>query len=257
MPRRRYLIVGAFAERPFTGNPAAVVLLPGPGDEQWMESVAAEFGLSETAFVYRLAQGTWALRWLTPIVEVALCGHATLAAAHALWRLNLEPETGPIRFVTRSGELLADHDDGQIRLGLPSRPIRPAHEPSDLAACLGGVPCRLIGQTLEPDPAARDYLIELPDEAAIQAARPAFSELARCGRGEPVLRPRPGNPGRSGDPSRTLRAIRLLVRAAGPRQLPRPAVVCPYRDTSGAGTRRPTHLIGTAITVMSGVIHAI
>lgn len=79
-------IIDAFTERPFAGNPAAVCLLP-DGDwpeERWLRQVAREMNLSETAFVRRLPDGDWALRWFTPMTEVPLCGHGTLAATHAL-----------------------------------------------------------------------------------------------------------------------------------------------------------------------------
>src|SRR3712207_6793461 len=103
---QRILQVDAFTARPFAGNPAAVCVLPGPAQERWMQDVAREMNLSETAFVHRRADG-FGLRWFTPAVEVDLCGHATLAAAHALWEgRHLDP--GAVaRFHTRSGVLTA------------------------------------------------------------------------------------------------------------------------------------------------------
>jgi PhzF family phenazine biosynthesis protein len=275
MSAPQYLVVDAFAERPFTGNPAAVVLLPGPADEQWMGSVAAEFGLSETAFVYRLAEGAWALRWMTPIVEVPLCGHATLAAAHALWSLDLEPGTRQISFATRSGELKVDQDNGRIRLDLPSRPIGPIRAPGDLAPvdmaqCLGGVACRVVGQTLEPDPDVRDYLIEVADQAALAAARPVFSELARWPTGGVILTA-------PADPS----DVDVVSRYFAPRQgiQEDPVTGSAHCALSGYWSARlgrdsfrarqlsarpgtlqvlargdRTHLVGAAITMMSGEI---
>src|SRR4051812_48030336 len=96
------LVVDAFADRPFAGNPAAVCVLPGPADENWMREVAREMNLSETAFLHREGDGAFALRWLTPAVEVDLCGHATLASAHVLWSEGHLPSSEEARFRTRS-----------------------------------------------------------------------------------------------------------------------------------------------------------
>jgi PhzF family phenazine biosynthesis protein len=91
--------VDAFTNRPFGGNPAAVCWLESEADPRWMQAVAAEMNLSETAFVRRLPDG-YELRWFTPTVEVDLCGHATLATAHALWSSELIPRHQPLRFQT-------------------------------------------------------------------------------------------------------------------------------------------------------------
>src|SRR3954471_114874 len=93
-------IVDAFTDRAFAGNPAAVCLMGTPAGEHWMQQVAAEMNLSETAFLHPEGDG-WHLRWFTPAVEVALCGHATLASAHALWQSGAAPLTRAIRFQTR------------------------------------------------------------------------------------------------------------------------------------------------------------
>src|SRR5919198_1094618 len=98
--------VDAFTDQPFGGNPAAVCLLPAPRGEDWMQMVAREMNLSETAFLHRENDG-WRLRWFTSAVEVALCGHATLASAHVLWETGRVPVDRPIGFVTLSGVLTA------------------------------------------------------------------------------------------------------------------------------------------------------
>ena len=103
MPTPVY-IVDAFAERPFQGNPAAVCPLERPADPAWMQHVAAEMNLSETAFIVS-RDGGFDLRWFTPAVEVDLCGHATLASAHLLWERGFAPAGEPIRFQTHSGLL--------------------------------------------------------------------------------------------------------------------------------------------------------
>lgn len=104
--QREIFVVDAFADRSFTGNPAAVCLLDAAQDDRWMQSIAAEMNLSETAFVVPQSDDEWGLRWFTPTVEVDLCGHATLASAHVLWR-EIGVEQRSLRFHTRSGWLTA------------------------------------------------------------------------------------------------------------------------------------------------------
>lgn len=115
------LQVDAFTDRPFCGNPAAVCLLAEPADEAWMQSVAAEMNLSETAFVWANDDG-FGLRWFTPTVEVDLCGHATVASAHVLWADGRLAADEPARFQTRSGLLTARQHDGWIELDFPADP---------------------------------------------------------------------------------------------------------------------------------------
>src|SRR5579875_2796699 len=101
---QRITQVDAFTHEPFRGNPAAVCLLPAPRDERWMQQIAREMNLSETAFLVRRADG-FDLRWFTPLVEVDLCGHATLASAHVLWEQGELTQGEPAQFFTRSGLL--------------------------------------------------------------------------------------------------------------------------------------------------------
>src|SRR5262245_6075353 len=116
--------VDAFTNRPFAGNPAAVCLLDEARPDDWMQQIAAEMNLSETAFLLPEADG-WRLRWFTPVLEVDLCGHATLASAHVLWETaRLGPEE-PARFHTRSGLLTAERVDDLIELDFPTRPPEP------------------------------------------------------------------------------------------------------------------------------------
>lgn len=139
MPGITCLQIDAFAERPFTGNPAAVCLLDEERDAAWMQAVAAEMNLSETAFV-RPVDGSFALRWFTPVAEVELCGHATLAAAHALWSEGFVDADAAIRFATLSGELVCRNADGRIELDFPSTPVRETPPDAALAAALGAAP---------------------------------------------------------------------------------------------------------------------
>src|ERR687896_229251 len=129
------VVVDAFSERPFAGNPAAVCILPGPADDAWMQDVAAEMNLSETAFLHRQSDG-WALRWFTPGVEVDLCGHATLASAHLLWQDgHLRPDQ-EARFQTRSGLLTARRAGDRIEMSFPSDPPSPVEAPPELIEAL-------------------------------------------------------------------------------------------------------------------------
>jgi PhzF family phenazine biosynthesis protein len=116
---KKLYIVDAFADKPFSGNPAAVCLMESDCPSSWMQSVAAEMNLSETAFLLPICADEWNLRWFTPISEVDLCGHATLAASHVLW--NERGETGiELRFHTHSGLLRARREGDRIGLDFPA-----------------------------------------------------------------------------------------------------------------------------------------
>ncbi len=167
--------VDAFTDRPFGGNPAAVCLLPAPRDAGWMQSVAAEMNLSETAFLVRRRDG-FDLRWFTPAVEVELCGHATLASAHVLWEAGLLPEDQPARFHTASGLLSARRAGGWIELDFPALPPKPCAAPPELIEALGVAPAR-VAET------GHNYLAELESEQAVRDLRPRFDRLARLRRG--------------------------------------------------------------------------
>src|SRR5689334_15120253 len=133
----RMFVVDAFTGEAFAGNPAGVCLLEGPADEGWMLKVAAEMRHSETAFVRPAENGEFHLRWFTPAVEVRLCGHATLAAAHALFTSGTVPAGRPLRFHTLSGPLTVTPADGGYELDFPSVPARPVEPPEGLAEALG------------------------------------------------------------------------------------------------------------------------
>src|SRR6184192_1798429 len=152
----RIVQVDAFASRPFTGNPAAVCILPVPQDERWMQDVAREMNLAETAFLYPENEG-YRLRWFTPTVEVALCGHATLASAHVLWQDGHLAGTAQARFLTKSGLLTADRRGDWIELDFPATGPTPAPAPDGLTAALSVTP-RYVGKS------RFDYLVEVADE---------------------------------------------------------------------------------------------
>jgi len=120
----RIIQVDSFSDRPFAGNPAAVCLLHAAAPEPWMQHVAAEMNLSETAFVHPIEPGPlFRLRWFTPRVEVDLCGHATLAAAHVLWEERMLHRQAPAQFETRSGRLGARRQRGWIELDFPAEAL--------------------------------------------------------------------------------------------------------------------------------------
>lgn len=157
--------VDAFTGRAFGGNPAAVCLLPEPREPQWMQLVAREMNLSETAFLHPAEDGDWNLRWFTPAVEVELCGHATLASAHVLWESGRLPPTETAGFHTLSGLLTAERREGTIELDFPARSAAEVEPPEGLAAALGITP-RFVGRT------RYDYLLEAASEEEVRAAVP-------------------------------------------------------------------------------------
>jgi PhzF family phenazine biosynthesis protein len=161
--------VDAFADQPFGGNPAAVCVLPEARDERWMQHVAAEMNLSETAFLVRRDDG-FDLRWFTPATEVALCGHATLASAHALWEGgHLSPDV-VARFHTKSGVLTATRRGPWIELDFPATQEEAADPPEGLAEALGVTPL-YVGKS------RFDYMVEVDREDRVRALSPDFARL--------------------------------------------------------------------------------
>lgn len=169
-------VADAFTDHPFAGNPAAVCPLDRPANVAWMQRVAAEMNLSETAFLDP-APGGWNLRWFTPQVEVDLCGHATLASAHVLWETGRLAKSAPAQFSTRSGQLTAIHRGQAIEMDFPAKVVRACEPPELLLAGLGAVP-RWVGSN------GMDFLVELVDDSAVRALRPDFARLRQLpGRG--------------------------------------------------------------------------
>jgi PhzF family phenazine biosynthesis protein len=181
----RIRIIDAFTDRPFAGNPAAVCLLDGDSwpDEGWMRQVAAEMNLSETAFAHPLPQtadADWALRWFTPIVEVDLCGHATLATVHAL--RSDGATTGTVRFSSRSGVLITHtYDDGTIMLDFPLASTAEISNPDGLSDALNAKPDVVYGTG-----ALSDLLAVFSDEAAVRSLSPDFAALGHLSRRDGV-----------------------------------------------------------------------
>ncbi|MFF9019947.1 PhzF family phenazine biosynthesis protein [Streptomyces eurythermus] len=172
----RIRIVDAFADRPFTGNPAGVLLLDDVfPDDDWLQKVAMEVNHAETAFAHPLPEGgdaDWALRWFTPVTEVAMCGHATLATAHVLHTTGAHE--GPVRFATRSGVLIATPGaDGSLTLDFPTAPLTAAELPAGVAEALGAQPLAAF----DTGPGVGDLLVELADEKTVLGLSPDHKAL--------------------------------------------------------------------------------
>jgi PhzF family phenazine biosynthesis protein len=165
-----FCLIDAFTDRPFAGNPAVVCVLPSWRDDAWLQDVAAEMKQSETAFLVKQTD-VFDLRWFTPVVEVDLCGHATLASAHALFEERLADPAVPIRFSTRSGILKAARCEDEIELDFPVKREQPCDPPPELLAALG-VTAKYGGKN------AFDYLVEVESEAVLRQMKPDFQRLA-------------------------------------------------------------------------------
>jgi PhzF family phenazine biosynthesis protein len=161
--------VDAFTDRPFAGNPAAVCVLSSWRDDVWLQAVGREMNLSETAFLVKNADD-FDLRWFTPKVEVDLCGHATLAAAHILWQQGYAT-SGELRFSTRSGTLKASRHGNDIELDFPLKPEVSADAPPGFLEALG-ISARYVGKN------EFDYLVEVESEATLRGMSPDFKGLA-------------------------------------------------------------------------------
>jgi PhzF family phenazine biosynthesis protein len=163
--------VDAFTDRPFSGNPAAVCILTSQPQEWWLQDVAREMNLSETAFLIPHEDG-YDLRWFAPDTEVDLCGHATLASAHVLWEEGHLKVDLPARFHTRSGVITAVRRDGWIEMDFPAQPAEEVEAPTGLDLALGARPV-WVGRS------NFDLLVELPDEKTIRTLRPNPAALAK------------------------------------------------------------------------------
>lgn len=168
--------IDAFTDRPFAGNPAAVCFVNEERDAEWMQALAAEMNLSETAFVRPLDDG-FSLRWFTPTIEVPLCGHATLASAHFLYASGDVPPTDAIQFHTASGVLTARRSGERIELDFPAAPTREVLPPSGLLTALGLAYCEFIGKT------SLDTYLVLTDANRLRALAPDFAALAPLAHG--------------------------------------------------------------------------
>jgi PhzF family phenazine biosynthesis protein len=162
-----YWVVDAFTTTLFAGNPAAVVLPETPLADALMQSIAAEFNLSETAFAVREDGGFW-LRWFTPTVEVDLCGHATLATSFVL---SLLGQAGPFAYRTRSGTLVACKVDSEIELDFPARACSEIAAPENVAAALGVQPVCVLQSA--------DLIAVLDSAETVASLRPDIEAVAK------------------------------------------------------------------------------
>lgn len=167
-------VVDSFTDQPFAGNPAAVCILPAPAPEAWMQAVAREMNLAETAFLHRDG-GHFALRWFTPTVEVDLCGHATLASAHVLWQDGYLRADEIARFNCRKGLLTARRDRGGIELDFPAMPAAAGPLPATILSALGLTAARWTGRN------EFDYLVEVESEAVVRGLQPNHHALRSLG----------------------------------------------------------------------------
>ncbi|WP_424096660.1 PhzF family phenazine biosynthesis protein [Moorena producens] len=158
--------VDAFTSKPFTGNPAAICVLPTAQDDSWMQNLAQEMNLSETAFIVKQDDG-FNLRWFTPTVEVPLCGHATLASAHVLWSEGHVSPDQTIRFYTKSGLLIAQRQGEWIQLDFPVNPSEVISTPEQLSQTLG-IPIKWVGKN------SLGYLVQVESEELVKQMQPNF-----------------------------------------------------------------------------------
>lgn len=171
--------VDSFTIEKFSGNPAGVCVMDDAASVGWMQPLAAEMNLSETAFIFPIDDG-YSLRWFTPTVEVPLCGHATLATAHILWEKRFVSRAQKIRFHTASGLLTAEWADGWIKLDFPSEPPRATAPPVGLFEALGRK-ALYVGRN------ESSYLVEIESEEAVRCLDPDMNALVRAGAGRVIV----------------------------------------------------------------------
>ena len=175
----RIVQVDAFADRPFAGNPAAVCVLTSWPKDEWLQAVAGEMNLSETAYLVRTVEG-FELRWFTPAKEVDLCGHATLASSHVLWEDGHLKADQEAVFSTRSGPLSAKRHGDWIDLNFPAEAPKPVEAPEGLLEALGAKALYVGLNRL-------DYLIEVETENEVRELRPNFTQLEQIGTGTAIV----------------------------------------------------------------------
>ncbi|MGB7376421.1 MAG: PhzF family phenazine biosynthesis protein [Rivularia sp. (in: cyanobacteria)] len=163
--------VDSFTNKPFAGNPAAVCVLDSLKDDEWMQNVAKEMNLSETAFLVKQEDG-YSLRWFTPATEVPLCGHATLASSHVLWSENHLSARESARFHTKSGLLIAKKQEDWIELDFPANPSEDISTPPEISEALG-VPVKTVMRN------SLGYLVEVESENLVKNIKPNFTLLAK------------------------------------------------------------------------------
>jgi PhzF family phenazine biosynthesis protein len=172
-----FFIVDAFAEKPFTGNPAGVVISKHKLGDMLMQKIASEINLSETAFIYPLERNAYEIRWFTPTKEAALCGHATLAAAEILWQENFVDSDEAIHFQSQSGTLVTKKKFDRIEMDFPTESSQPLGTIPPMITELFGMDVNYFGQN------RIDYVIEVSSAESVLNYIPDFQKLAQLGRG--------------------------------------------------------------------------
>jgi PhzF family phenazine biosynthesis protein len=167
--------VDSFTDKPFKGNPAGVCLLEDERTKTWMQSIAMEMNLSETAFVLRRGNG-FKLQWFTPATEVSMCGHATLASAHILWESEILDEEQLARFDTKSGELVCKKTDEWIEMAFPSREVRTTQMSESLTDALNLAGKEVTASVYDTDEGLL-YLVEVASDAIVKRVTPHFTKL--------------------------------------------------------------------------------
>jgi PhzF family phenazine biosynthesis protein len=166
-----FVRIDAFTTEAFAGNPAAVCVLPEDRDAAWMQLVAREMNAGATAFLRKRGDDGYDLRWFAPSAELQLCGHGTLASAHALWEGGHLMPSSPARFHTHDGLLTAVRRGDWIELDFPATPDQPAEPPAGLAQALGATP-KYVGRS------RLDYIVELESDDIVRNLRPDIARLA-------------------------------------------------------------------------------
>ncbi|MEQ0565799.1 PhzF family phenazine biosynthesis protein [Amycolatopsis sp. NEAU-NG30] len=249
----RFFIVDAFTDRAFAGNSAGVVLLDEPADAGWMQDVAAEMKHAETAFVVTGGDGPKSLRWFTPEVEVALCGHATLATTHVLG--------GEQVYTTLSGELRARAADGWVELDFPSDP--PQDTDDDLAGILPGVEITYTGRGVD------NLFAVLADAEAVRTLEPDLAALKKTWKGRLLVTAQGDRtdyvsrmfaPGVGIDEDPVTGSAHCILSPYWSERLGRKELVGEQASRRGGIVRTRqdgdrVHLAGQAVTVLSGELH--
>jgi PhzF family phenazine biosynthesis protein len=162
--------VDSFTDKAFAGNPAGVCVLPAPASEAWMQNVAREMNVSQTAFLHRDGD-SYRLRWFSPTVEVEICGHATLASAHVLWETGELQPSERARFDTLSGRLTVARADGWIVMDFPALVAAPVDPPAGLSEALGVQPVAVLRNSIV-------YLVEVATADEVRAVKPDLARIA-------------------------------------------------------------------------------
>ncbi|MDQ7806015.1 PhzF family phenazine biosynthesis protein [Amycolatopsis sp. A133] len=247
----RFFIVDAFTDRAFAGNSAGVVLLDEPADAAWMQAVAAEMKHAETAFVVTDTEGPKSLRWFTPAVEVALCGHATLAVTHVLG--------GAQTYTTKSGELRATAENGWVELDFPSDPPQPTDD--DLSEILPGVEIEYTGRGVE------NLFAVVKDAETVRTLEPDLGKLKHTWTGRLLVTAEDNDyvsrffaPGVGIDEDPVTGSAHCLLSPYWSAKLQKDELTGEQASERGGIVRTRqdgdrVHLAGQAVTVLSGELH--